>query len=105
MQHRHGIYRVVAFGWLQPSAGVWERWMVRQCMKCRALDPMQLIYVDPNFDLCASCLSQHLHPEDLDPRLMRCVDCGMLTPHGSTLTPEDLPNEVGEDDDDEDWKR
>lgn len=123
MQHRHGKLKVVAFGWLQPRPGVWERWMVRQCGICRDLDPMLVVYVDVDYDMCASCLSQHLHPDEADPRLVVCVDCGMRTPSGTQLEPDDdddeampdRPNrspdtprplfDTNDDDPDEPWKR
>ncbi|TFH41900.1 MAG: hypothetical protein E4H01_14250 [Lysobacterales bacterium] len=96
--HTHATGQVVAFGWQQKSPGDWARYLVRRCQECPKLLVSDLIWVNIDYDVCASCLSQELTPDPLDDALVVCRTCGMRSEAGS-----ELPEESHLDAEDEDF--
>lgn len=98
--HTHGAGHAVAFGWQQEKPGVWNRYLVRQCRGCPTLLVNQLIWVNIDYDVCASCLSQELAPDPTSDELVVCRSCGMRSDAGGG-TPELLDLDLEDEDEDE----
>ncbi len=101
-----GAFRAVAYGWvrLRDEQGVsigWERYLVRHCDCCRAIETVKLLWVNPDYLTCLTCLSQNVevvkNPAG-DVVGLICLDCGF-----HTELDRPLPIEMEDTDEPDSW--